>query len=149
MRGGLLIHPARFSLDGVMRNHNGFNLIELMIVVALIGILAAIAVPIYTNYVYRSKQTEAKTLLMTIKTEQEQYRAENQRYTSVIDNLIQSDRLLDSAQWYALEPMTTTPDGTSFQAKVGGSLAQGRPDDKWFIEEDMMYASHSGDENVF
>ena len=49
-----------------MHNHKGFTLIELMIVVAIVGILAAIAIPNFLNYQAKSQQAEAKANLGAI-----------------------------------------------------------------------------------
>jgi type IV pilus assembly protein PilA len=52
-----------------MRKHqSGFTIIELMIAVAIIGVLAAIAVPAYSNYINRAKVSEALTFAATAKT---------------------------------------------------------------------------------
>ena len=51
-----------------MNAQKGFTLIELMIVVAIIGILAAIAIPAYQSYTAKSQATEAVTLLGGLKT---------------------------------------------------------------------------------
>ena len=49
------------------KNQQGFTLIELMIVVAIIGILAAVAIPAYKDYIARSQATEASVLLSGLK----------------------------------------------------------------------------------
>lgn len=65
-----------------MMQSKGFTLIELMIVVAIIGVLAAIAIPNYMNYQCKAKQSEAKSNLGSIRTMQEAYRAEHDTYAN-------------------------------------------------------------------
>lgn len=64
----------------MLKNKKGFTLIELMIVVAIIGILAAIAIPNFLNYQCKARQSEAKTALGTVRTLQEAYLAEYGSY---------------------------------------------------------------------
>jgi len=66
--------------DGMMKNRKGFTLIELMIVVAIIGILAAIAIPNFLKFQAKSKQSEAKTNLKGIYTAETGYFGENNSY---------------------------------------------------------------------
>jgi type IV pilus assembly protein PilA len=68
-----------------MQHKKAFTLIELMIVVAIIGILAAIAVPNFIKFQCRSKQSEAKGNLKALYVSQEAFRAENDTYTSIAD----------------------------------------------------------------
>jgi type IV pilus assembly protein PilE len=58
----------------------GFTLIEVMIVVAIVAILAAIALPNYADYVRRGKIIEATTGLSDVRTRMEQYFLDNRRY---------------------------------------------------------------------
>ena len=63
----------------------GFTLIELMITVAIVGILAAIAYPSYTEYVIRSKRADGKAVLLQLQLAQEKWRANHTTYASKTD----------------------------------------------------------------
>src|SRR4051812_3149610 len=65
------------------RVSKGFTLIELMIVVAIIGILAAIAIPNFIRFQARSKQSEAKANLKALFTAEKAFFQENDRYSSL------------------------------------------------------------------
>jgi len=61
-------------------NQKGFTLIELLIVVAIIGILAAIAIPQFASYRAKAYNSAAQSDLKNIKTGMEAYMADNQEY---------------------------------------------------------------------
>jgi len=63
-----------------MKVTKGLTLIELLVVIAVIGILAGIAVPMYTNYMIRARRADAKTALEQLRAAQEMRRAERGSY---------------------------------------------------------------------
>jgi type IV pilus assembly protein PilA len=69
------------------RNEKGFTLIELMIVIAIIGILAAIAIPQFSAYRKRSYNSAAQSDLRNAATAQEAYYVDEATYTSTVGNL--------------------------------------------------------------
>jgi prepilin-type N-terminal cleavage/methylation domain-containing protein len=71
-----MIKPAHFS------RNEGFTLIEVMIVVAVIGILAAIALPNYQEYVLRSKLADATSSMSQLRVRLEQYFQDNRSFDS-------------------------------------------------------------------
>jgi type IV pilus assembly protein PilE len=70
-----------------MKKQHGFSLIELMIVVAIIAIIAAVALPSYRESVIASQRTVAKSALMDVSSRQEQYKANNKRYAASLTDL--------------------------------------------------------------
>jgi prepilin-type N-terminal cleavage/methylation domain-containing protein len=66
-------------------NHKGFTLLEIMVAVAIIGVLAAIAVPSYRKYTYKAKQVEGKATLSSAYTGMKLYFSDYYRYTTRLD----------------------------------------------------------------
>ncbi|MFI7865378.1 Fimbrial protein precursor [Pseudomonas sp. THAF187a] len=67
--------------------NSGFTLIELMIAVMIIGVLAAIAIPSYQQYVTRSNRTEGMALLQEAAARQERFMTQNNRYATTVAEL--------------------------------------------------------------
>jgi len=73
-----------------------FSLIELMLTIAIIGILAVVAIPSYSDYIVRAKRAEAKDMLSEIMFQQERYYVRNGTYVDDMTSL-----------GYASDPITT------------------------------------------
>lgn len=71
----------------MIRQQKAFTLLELMIVVAIIGILAAIAIPNYQEYLLRSKRSEGMSLLSDAAVQQERFYAQNNSYVTSTNDI--------------------------------------------------------------
>lgn len=65
----------------------GFSLIEMLVVVVIIGVLAAIAYPAYANYLIKGNRAAAQSYLMELALAQQQYLADNRTYADTVAKL--------------------------------------------------------------
>ncbi len=70
-----------------MKYEKGFNLIELMLVVAIVGILAAVAIPQYSQYVVRGNRTAAEAFMMDVANREKQYLLDARSYAPDLTTL--------------------------------------------------------------
>lgn len=96
----------------------GVSLVELLIVIVIVSILAAIAYPSYRQYVARAKRIEAKAPLLQISTNQERFYLQNNTYTSDMIKLgfTKSGDIVSDSGSYKVNVDSATPNG--FTAKA-------------------------------
>ena len=122
-------------------NKKGFTLIELMIVVAIIGIMAAIAIPNFLNYMCKSKQSEAKVGLGTLATGQESYYVEYDSYTSSLTRAASSPTMKGKNPRYVFSIATGDVSATQFTAIATGTIKQTTADDYWTIQQSRILSN--------
>ena len=118
----------------MLRKAKGFTLIELMIVVAIIGIMAAIAIPNFLNYMCKAKQTEAKQGLGAIATNEESWKAEaiDDSYTTNTVNLGFSPKGTPRYTYYFTGNATTD----QFEAAATADSVKAAKTDMWYINQE-------------
>ena len=84
----------------IFNKNEGFTLVELMIVVAIVGILSAIAIPSYKGYQKKARQTEVKINLSAVYAAEAAFSADNLTYTQCLANIGYRSR--GSNQYYAI-----------------------------------------------
>lgn len=104
---------------GRTRRSAGFTLIELMVVVAVIAILAAIAIPSYSRYVYRARRIDGQQLLLKIATAEERYYALNNKYAVLSAVGFSSDTVTSEKGYYT----ATVPTSALAAATINGVSA--------------------------
>lgn len=115
----------------------GFTLIELMIVVAIIGILAAIAIPNFVKFQCRSKQSEAKGNLKAIYVAQEAYRGEYDTYWGVLSSIGFVPKGGKIRYIYS-----TTDGASTFTATAAANTAE-LSSDNWTIDQDNTLTNNT------
>ena len=116
-----------------MMNRRGITLIELLIVIVIVGILAAVAIPTYTNYMIRARRADAKTALEQLRASQEMLRAERGSYSTDLVQLVNSWGVSATAGDYGLIFIVAT--ANSFTVEAQPTTARQTPDGSLFINQ--------------
>lgn len=141
-----------------MKSNKGLTLIELLFVVIIVAILAAIAIPIYTNYIQRARRADAKTALEQLRAAQEMWRAEKGGYSTdatgvqLINTMsAPSTTISPYYQW----SFTGTLSANSFTAEAvptgtqtsdsGGTLYINQAGSKWNIDKNGVQHNYPAD----
>jgi type IV pilus assembly protein PilE len=124
-----------------VRSIRGLTLLEVMIVIAIVGIITAIAVPIYTGYAQRARRADAKTALEQFRASQEMRRTERGNYSNDLTELqttwgVQANPVgLYNLQWaggFTLNANSWTAEAAPFGGQAtDGSLFINNLGQKW------------------
>ena len=121
---------------GKVKNQNGFTLIEMMIVIALIGILATIAMPNFQRSIIRARETTLKRDLFILRDVIDQYYSDHGKYPDTLEELSEKKYIRDvpqdpftgsSSSWILIPPEGDDVEGGVYDIHSGTNLVS--PDD--------------------
>ena len=155
--------PKTFNKEEKMlsrlKGRKGFTLIELMIVVAIIGILAAIAIPNFLKFQSKAKQSEAKNNLSAIFTSETSYFGEKNTYgttfadiswasegTTMYEYFLASDQTTGSITGETM-PTGVGASATGFTAGASGNIDADTTKDVWTINTNKNLLNVTNDVN--
>jgi len=118
----------------------GFTLVELLVVMAIVGILTAVAVPLYSNYVQEGKVTEATSQLATLRVNMEQYYQDNRTYVGGV--------CTPSAGTVKYFSYTCVTGANSYLITANGNAAQGMSGYIYTIDQNNNKTSTLPDSTV-
>ena len=136
-------HGFCMTLPSTRKRFHGFSLMEVMIVVVIIGILAALAYPNLEKYLKRARQTEAKTNFSAIYTAQKIYFTLHQSYAEDINELDLSLAQGDPYIFTIQEASTST-----FKAQDEENIDDDDALDFWTIEQNKILFNDNDNVNA-
>ena len=107
------------------RRAAGVTLIELMVVIIVVGVLAAIGVPTYRQYMMRTHRTEAKSALLRLAAQQERFYLQNNTYTNNLAALGFAGGLSEQGVYTLTIPAANNTAFTATAAPTAGGGANG------------------------
>lgn len=108
-----------------MRRQQGFSLIELMIVVLIVAILAAVAIPSYRRYVVRSHRVDAQRALTELAARQERFLYSNNAYSDSLSAIGGTSSMAGSYYAVSIDPANTSSTTFRVVATAVGSQQEG------------------------
>ena len=105
--------PSNHARRQGLSRSGGFTLIEVMIVVVIVGILVAVALPGYQGSMQKGRRADAKAALLDVAGRQEQYMLDRGTYTDDMEDLGFDDDPMDSEEGHYTVDATDCSGGTS------------------------------------
>ena len=117
----------------LMKSQRGLTLIELLVTIVIVGVLASIAIPSYTNYMVRARRADGKVALEQLRASQEMFRAERGSYSTNLLQLVTSWGVPNVSGDYAILLNSSSANGFTGQAQP--NKARQLSDGSLFIDQ--------------